>query len=282
VARGAARWAPAGLFSTLVGLSARAPVPRALRRPLLGAFARAVGADLAEAELELGAYGSLGDFFARKLRGGARVVDAEGDAIVSPCDGLVAAAGTVDDGTLIQAKGKTFSLGRLLADEDAAELLLGGSYAVIYLSPRDYHRVHSPIAARLDGYHYLPGSRWPVSPPFVERVEGLLAKNERVVMNLSTPAGPAALVMVAAVGVGNVWLTHLGTDTRVFRAAGERHRVELPEAPEVERGGELGAFLLGSTVVIVLPPGGGTLDLAAGDVVRCGQRIGSSEGGQGT
>jgi phosphatidylserine decarboxylase len=270
------------LFSTLVGLSARAPVPRALRRPLLGAFARAVGADLAEAERELGTYTSLGDFFARRLRDGARVVDAEQDAIVSPCDGLVAAAGTVDDGTLIQAKGRTFSLARLLADEEMAEQLLGGSYAVIYLSPRDYHRVHSPIAARLDGYHYLPGSRWPVSPPFVERVEGLLAKNERVVMNLSTDAGPAALVMVAAVGVGNVWLSHLDTDTRIFRAAGERHRIDLPDPPEIERGDELGAFLLGSTVVIVLPPGGGTLDLAAGDVVRCGQRIGSAEGGQGT
>jgi phosphatidylserine decarboxylase len=282
VARGAAKWAPAGLFSTLVGLSARTPMPRVLRRPLLGAFARAVGADLAEAEHELAHYPSLGDFFARKLREGARSIARDRDAVVAPCDGLVAAAGVVEDGTLVQAKGKTFSLGRLLADEDLAEQLLGGSYAVIYLSPRDYHRVHSPVTAHLEGYHYLPGARWPVSPPFVERVEGLLAKNERVVMNLLTDVGPAAVVMVSATGVGNIWLEHLGSDTRVFRAVGERRRIELPDPPLVERGDELGAFLLGSTVVVVLPPGGSSLDLQPGDVVRCGQRIGTFEGGQGT
>jgi phosphatidylserine decarboxylase len=278
VARGAAKWAPAGLFSTLVGLSARTPMPRFLRRPLLGAFARAVGADLAEAELELAHYPSLGDFFARKLREGSRVVDREPDAVVSPCDGLVAAAGVVEDGTLVQAKGRTFSLGRLLGDDDLAEDLLGGSYAVIYLSPRDYHRVHTPITAHLEGYNYLPGARWPVSPRFVERVDGLLAKNERVVMNLLTDAGPAALVMVAATGVGNVWLEHLGTDTRAFRSGGEPQSVPLDDPPLVERGDELGAFLLGSTVVIVLPPGVSSLDLQPGDVVRCGQRIGSFEG----
>lgn len=282
VAKGAAKWAPTGVYSTLVGWGARTPVPKALRRALLGAFARFVGADVAEAELGLDHYASVGDFFARRLRTGARAVAASSDAVIAPCDGAVAAAGRIEDGTLLQAKGRSFSLAALLADEAAAAALLGGSYAVIYLSPRDYHRVHSPVTAHLEGYDYLPGARWPVSPPFVERVEGLLAKNERAVMRLLTDAGPAAVVMVSATGVGNIWLEHLGTDTRHFRAVGERRRIELADPPQVERGDELGAFLLGSTVVIVLPSGASSLDLRAGEVVRCGQRIGTFEGGQGT
>jgi len=292
VAKGAAKWAPTGVYSTLVGWGARTPVPKALRRALLGAFARFVGADVAEAELGLDHYASVGDFFARRLRTGARAVAASSDAVIAPCDGAVAAAGRIEDGTLLQAKGRSFSLAALLADEAAAAALLGGSYAVIYLSPRDYHRVHTPVDAELTAYDYLPGSRWPVSPRWSERVPGLLARNERVAMHLVTEAGPAAVVMVAAAGVGNIWLSHLhngeagaqnghaGGDTRRFRGDGEHRRIDLAPPAALARGDELGAFLLGSTVVLVLPPGS-RIDLAAGDSVRFGQRIGGLDEGQG-
>src|SRR5512147_2155440 len=118
MARGAHWWAPAGVYSRVVGRASKIALPGPLRRPAIGAFARAVGADLDEPQLELDAYGSLGEFFARRLRAGARPVDTGADAVVSPADGLVTAVGFADHGELFQAKGRTYLLEDLVADAD--------------------------------------------------------------------------------------------------------------------------------------------------------------------
>ncbi len=251
-------------------------MPARLRPFAYRAFARAVGANLDEAELELVAYPSLGDFFARKLRQGARTVDVAKGAIVSPCDGVIAARGTVTDGALVQAKGRNYSLAELVANDVLAARLMGGEYVTIYLSPRDYHRVHAPVGGQLLGYDYLPGSLWPVNPRVAARRDALLARNERVVIELNSgAAGHVAVVMVAAAGVGNITLTH-GPDSATFRAASERRRVELHHA-QVECGDELGSFRLGSTVVLVFEPDHAQLDpLEAGQAVRFGTAIGRS------
>jgi phosphatidylserine decarboxylase len=264
-------------YSAVVGWTAARALPSRLRPLAYRAFARAVGANLDETELALGEYPSLGDFFARRLRDGARAVDGARDAIVSPCDGVIAARGTAVDGALIQAKGRTYRLADLVADDALAARLTGGAYATIYLSPRDYHRVHTPVAARLVGYRYVPGTLWPVNPRFASRVEGLLVRNERVVIHLNSEAvGDVAVVMVGAAGVGNIRLAH-APDSASLRAARERYRVEL-DGIAVARGDELGAFRLGSTVVIVFEPGRATLDDLGevGDAVRFGQRIGGA------
>jgi phosphatidylserine decarboxylase len=225
-------------------------VPERLRPFAYRAFARAVGANLEETELALDAYPSFGDFFARRLRDGARVVDPTRSAIISPCDGVVAARGQAVDGVLVQAKGHTYTLGELLADEGYARGFVGGEYVTIYLSPRDYHRVHAPVTAGLEGYDYLPGALWPVNPRVASRRAGLFARNERVVIRLNSPlAGDVAVVMVGAAGVGNIALHH-GPTSASLRGAGERRRVELSDIG-VARGDELGAFRLGSTVVMV-------------------------------
>jgi phosphatidylserine decarboxylase len=135
-------------YSALVGLTARRRLPVPLRNAAYRAFARAVGADLGEAELDLRSYASLGDLFARRLKPGSREVDADPMSIVSPCDGVMAALGAAIDGSLIQAKGKNYSLEELLVDKELADRLTGGDYATIYLSPRDYHRVHTPVDGR--------------------------------------------------------------------------------------------------------------------------------------
>src|SRR5262252_1883855 len=151
-------------YSALVGWGATRPLPSRLRGLAYRAFARAVGANLDEVELALGGYPSLGDFFARRLQRGAREVDAAPSAIISPCDGVLAARGTAVSGALVQAKGRTYQLAELVADGELASRLTGGPYATIYLSPRDYHRVHAPVDARIEGYDYLPGALWPVNP----------------------------------------------------------------------------------------------------------------------
>jgi phosphatidylserine decarboxylase len=262
----------------VVGRASRIALPGRLRRPAIGAFARAVGVDLAEPELALDEYGTLGEFFARRLRTGARPIDSAAEAVVAPADGLVTAVGFAEGGALIQAKGRDYRLADLLADEALADELHGAAYVTVYLSPRDYHRVHAPIAGELAGWTYVPGARWPVGPRFADRVPSLYARNERAVARLVTPSGPAAVVMVAAIGVGNLWLSHPGSglSTADLRRVGERRQFDcVPPAP-LARGDELGAFLLGSTVIALLPPGAGSFSVEAGDRVRCGERIGGA------
>jgi len=284
-------------YSALVGWGAGRALPSRLRGLAYRAFARAVGANLDEVELELGGYPSLGDFFARKLRHGARQVDAAPGAIVSPCDGVIAARGIAVSGALVQAKGRMYRLAELVADAELAARLTGGPYVTIYLSPRDYHRVHAPVDARIVGYDYLPGALWPVNPRVAARREGLLARNERVVIRMNAGAlGYVALVMVGAGGVGNIRLAPClsmpGTpgrdvavgagDSAAWRAAREPRRVEL-SGVDVRRGDELGAFRLGSTVVLVFEPHKAELSgqVDVGEAVRFGQRIGHHSDGMG-
>jgi phosphatidylserine decarboxylase len=260
-------------WSTLIGLGARTRVPHVLRAPAYRAFARAVGADLNEVELALGDYDTFGDFFARKLKPGARPLADNESALIAPCDGVIAALGTVTDGTLIQAKGLNYRLADLVVDEAMAQQFDGGSYTTIYLSPRDYHRVHAPLDARIVAYDYVPGELWPVNLRVASKRDGLFTQNERVVIWLDSPrAGRVAVVMVAATGVGNMRLVQRDLDSVQFRAAHEHRRIEVDEP--VHRGDELGAFRLGSTVVMVFERGGVTLDGAIGASVRFGEQLG--------
>ena len=231
-----------------------------------------------ECELDLCEYESLGDFFTRGLKHGARTIDPDPRAIISPCDGVVAAVGTAREGALVQAKGRNYQLADLVADETFAAQLTNGAYTTIYLSPRDYHRVHSPVNGRIESYDYLPGYLWPVNPRLANRRDQLLARNERVVIRLNSPeVGHVAVVMVGAAGVGNIRLTNGPgwMDSAELRRTGERRKVELSLA--VNKGDELGAFRLGSTVVMVFEPGRVQLGdelCRIGQVVQLGQRIG--------
>lgn len=198
------------------------------------------------------------------------------DAIVAPCDGVLAARGTAVDGALVQAKGRHYQLEDLVADVELAGELRGGDYATIYLSPRDYHRVHTPIDAHLVRYDYIPGALWPVNPLIASRRDRLLVRNERVVITLDAGHfGKVAVVMVGASGVGNIKLEHADESSN-WRAAGERRRIEV--GVDVARGDELGAFRLGSTVVMVFRPGKITLDGDIGQAMRFGERMGSIRG----
>jgi phosphatidylserine decarboxylase len=164
-----------------------------------------------------------------------------------------------------------------VVDSALASQLEGGAYATVYLSPRDYHRVHAPVSGTVIGYDYVPGSLHPVNPLFADNIENLFAANERVVIRLDTDAGPVAVVMVAALGVGNVELTIEPTplQTRHLRRLGERRCVRFDRPVSVQRGDELAAFRLGSTVILVLPPPSAALadDIVAGTTVRAGERI---------
>jgi phosphatidylserine decarboxylase len=226
-----------------------------------------VGASLHEVELPLEQYPTFSEFFARRLVAGARAVERRRGAVVSPCDGTVLASGTTSGDQLLQAKGRSYSLRALLGDDALARELAGGTYLTVYLSPRDFHRVHAPVSGLLRSYRHIPGRLFPVSGPFVETVDGLFTRNERVVFHLEV-GGPAddvpgarggarsmAVVMVGAAGVGNIVVSHDGRESRGLRRERTPQSTCFTPPVPVAQGEELGAFHLGSTVIVLLPPG---------------------------
>lgn len=273
VAFEAVRLLPKSLFSDAVGWGARRRLPKAMRRLAYTGFARAVGANLDEVELPLDEYRTFGDFFARALRPGVRDVVADPDTLACPTDGAMGAVGESHQGTLLQAKGHDYRLDDLLVDEQAAARVRGGAYATIYLSPRDYHRVHAPADADWLGYDFVPGTQYPVNPTWVARQPNLFARNERLVFHLRAPCGAVELVMVGATGVGNMRLVD-GVETRTFRDQPGPVRVRFETPRQVLRGDELGSFQLGSTVILLFEPGQVRLAVETGQDVRCGGVLG--------
>src|SRR5688572_5061286 len=195
---------PQGSLSRAFGGVADVPLPRPLRRPVLGAFARAVGIDLAEAELPLEEYGSLNAFFVRRLRPGARSWPLAEGVLASPVDGIVGQLGTVREGRVLQAKGRWYSAAELLADPAGAGPYEGGSFVTLYLSPRHYHRIHAPCAGTIAKAEHVPGALLPVNEAAVAHVPNLFSRNERLVAYLDGPVGRVAVVAVGAYNVGRI------------------------------------------------------------------------------
>ena len=257
----------------MAGWLADRRIPGPLRRPVIGAYCRVTGADPGEAQLEPAGYTSLGAFFVRRLKRGARTFDADPAVLPSPCDGTVQAVGAIRAGELLQAKGRTYPVEELLAGAGDGVDLEGGHQWTIYLSPRDYHRVHSPESCELVDVRWVPGERRSVAPRVAERRARLFATNERVVLRLATEHGPAFLVMVGALNVGRIRVVGL--------AEGERPSGRDRGASQLafERGDELGRFEMGSTVVLILPRGDARplAGLEPGRPVRLGEPIGDRE-----
>lgn len=268
------RWAPKRSFANAVGALARRKLPRAVREPLYTAFARRVGANLAEAELPLQDYETFDDFFTRRLRPGARRIDDRPDVVVSPCDGAIAEHGIATRGRMIQAKGHDYRLEHLLPDPEAAARFEGGTYVTIYLAPKDYHRVHFPAEGRVNGFQHVPGAVFPVNAFAVRYIGGIFAMNERLVTYLDSPFGEIACVLVAATGVGNMSVTYDAVETRRIGRGRPGARVRFAAPTRVTRGEELGAFHLGSTVILLFEPGRVKLGaLTLGQTVRLGEAI---------
>jgi phosphatidylserine decarboxylase len=271
----ALRVIPKNALSRLVGGLARARAPRALRLAAMRAFAWRYGVDLSEC-CELGSFRTFGEFFARPLRPGLRPIASGDELIVSPVDGVVSQAGRAEGGRLVQAKGLDYTLGALLADATLAARFHGGPFATLYLSPRDYHRIHFPLGGRITGYRYVPGRLWPVNPASVRGVPGLFTVNERLATLLETPLGACAVVAVGATVVGRI-RAYYDPDVPVSnlpraRPVARDYATPLP----VEKGEELGAFEMGSTVILLFEPGRATLreGLAEGTRLRVGEPIG--------
>lgn len=270
---------PKNLLSRVAGVLAGLRLPMPLRRWKILAFGRIFGVNFDEVRDPLEHFRSVQEFFTRALKPGVRPVDQEASALVSPCDGAWGQWGLVEQGQLLQIKGRPYSLGALLGDDELARRFEGGSYVTLYLSPRDYHRFHAPLAGEVVRADYLPGSLWPVNRAGVRFVEGLFAENERIVAWLRPDCAPTELLCMVAVGatmVGKVKVTFDSLETNV--PPREKSRRDYPDGarPRLERGEEWGRFEFGSTIVMVSTPGWFTLQgEPAGVPVTLGARIGS-------
>ncbi|AKU91543.1 archaetidylserine decarboxylase [Vulgatibacter incomptus] len=264
-------------LSRLVGTATRVDGLQGAHQAAIRTFCKQYDVAVDEAELPLEAYPSFGAFFTRKLKPGLRPI-APGERVpVSPVDGAVSQAGVAEAGRLIQAKGRDYSLAALLGDSEEAERFAGGAYATLYLSPRDYHRIHAPLDGTILGYRYVPGHLWPVNRPSVRGVPELFAVNERVIIWMDTPVGRVAVIAVGATCVGRI---RLSFDDLVTNSGGPPSRVRYDLPRPIAKGAELGMFEMGSTVILVFEPGKVALDssLVPDAPVRLGQAIGHSIG----
>jgi phosphatidylserine decarboxylase len=275
LAQSAWRLLPKRLLSQLIGWGARRQLPGPLQRMVLRGYVRHYRLDSTDAEHPLAAYGSLQSFFTRRLAPGSRIPADEG-RVVAPSDGTICHCGVADADEPIEAKGAMFTLPNLLADADLAHRLAGGPYVAIYLSPRDYHRVHFPLGGEVVAWMHIPGTLFPVGKRSVEREPGLFARNERFVTVVDSAAGRYAVVMVAAVGVGHITASYdaeVATHRPGFATDRARSK-RFTDPVRVERGQELGIFNLGSTTITLFEPGRITMDALASDrQVRMGEPI---------
>lgn len=267
---------PKNMISRAFGAISGVELPKPVQKAVNTSFARLVGVDLDEAQRGPEDYASLNHFFTRALREGVRPLDEAGDdGLISPVDGRLGAFGTVDEGVLLQAKGREYKILDLVDSAQEARRFQGGSFITIYLSPRDYHRIHSPVQGRVSKISYIPGHLFPVNPFAVKNIDELFAVNERLITYLETPKlGRVAVIKVGATCVGRITLSFdpFVTNQRLRR----REEFEPQELFEFAPGDELAAFNLGSTVILLIEDPTFKIDetFGSGDLLRLGQRLG--------
>jgi phosphatidylserine decarboxylase len=269
-------------ISRIVLAATRSRVP-AFKNALIRLFVRGFNPDMSDAvEREPTAYPSFNEFFTRALRAGTRPVDADPRAIVSPVDGTVSEAGLLSADRLLQAKGHEYTLRALLAGNPAWERsFAGGSFATIYLAPYNYHRIHMPLPGELRESFYVPGKLFSVNRTTAQLVPGLFSINERVFCGFDTGGLPWAIILVGALNVGSMATVWHGDVTPRW------HRVVTPLPVDdvlapvtLDKGEEMARFNMGSTVILLLPPGAAEWQdtLVAGRTLRMGERIGTLHG----
>lgn len=244
---------PRKRLSRALGGLAASRAPQRLVDAAIAAFVRAYDVDLSEVDMPPGGFRTFDDFFTRKLLAGARVVDPDPRALVSPADGRIEGFGEItSEGELI-IKGQPYTAAALLGDPDAATGYEGGHYFIVYLSPRDYHRVHAPTCGSVQCMRYIPGTLFPVNRIGTDFIPQLFARNERLaIVQEGAVHGVVTTIMVGAIGVGRIGLSFDDVQTNRGDTPGLRSYADSP-IPR-DRGEELGVFHMGSTAIVMTPP----------------------------
>lgn len=248
--------------------------PRPVLRAVIRRYSNHFGVRLDEAADPIESFATFNAFFTRALADGQRTIDPRPDSLVSPVDGKLLECGDIRDGRLVQAKGIDYGLDALIADGALARRFREGSFATLYLSPGDYHRIHAPVGGSITGYRYSPGRLYPVNNLAVRSIPGLFARNERLTTVIETESGHAmAVVKVGASNVGSIELAYddVRSDKLVRSGLSTDYATPMP----VAAGDEVGRFNMGSTVILLAESGLVEFDNGLiGSAVQLGQRIG--------
>lgn len=244
----AQRIVPQQKLSRVVGKVAASENPL-IKNLVIQAFKAQYGIDMSIAEQTNALkFKSFNEFFTRSLKQGVRQIDANETSVVSPADGAISQLGKIDDGDIFQAKGQSFSVEKLIGDPQLAAPFKNGEFATVYLSPKDYHRVHMPFAGTLTETLYIPGELFSVNQTTAENIPGLFARNERMVCLFDTTVGRMAVVLVGAMIVAGIETVATGKVKPTGRLELNHHDMVLA------KGDELGRFYLGSTAVVLFEP----------------------------
>lgn len=262
---------PQQKLSELAGRLAQSRHP-VVKKTFIRTFATAYGIKLDDyARGSLSQYDSFNDFFTRELKENARPIDSDPASVVSPADGIISQLGQINADRVLQAKGKTYDVGQLLADFELGKAMQDGSFVTVYLAPTNYHRVHMPFDGTLVETIYVPGQLFSVNNATAENITDLFARNERCVCVFDTEFGKACVVLVGAMIVAGIETVATGKIKRSDTIVRQNHDITL------KKGDELGRFYLGSTAIVVLPKSAGTAwadGLYNGVPVRMGQKLG--------
>ncbi|NJD08794.1 MAG: phosphatidylserine decarboxylase [Methylococcaceae bacterium] len=267
-------------LSRLVGRLAECEHP-AVKDFLIRKFIDHYRVDMVEAEQpDPAAYPNFNAFFTRALRDGARPLAEPEATVLCPADGAISQIGSIQDGRLLQAKGREFSVGELLGgDEEREAQFASGSFATVYLSPRDYHRLHMPVAGRLRQMIHVPGRLFSVNAGTARAVPNLFARNERVAAIFETEVGPMALVLVGAIIVASIETVWHGVVTPPT-GKGVSLWDYSNDSIFLDRGAEMGRFRLGSTIIVLFGGDGVNWEAswAEGSPIRMGSLLGTCSG----
>jgi len=234
-------------------------------------FINSYGVDLSEAVIEnVEDYHHFNDFFTRELKPKARLI---GDgSIVCPVDGEVSQVGEINNSLLLQAKGYLYSIDKLLAEDSRAEQFKEGFFSTIYLSPKDYHRIHMPYDGTLQSMSYIPGNLFSVNQKTTQSVDGLFCRNERVVCYFETEFGLCAFILIGAIFVGSMQTVWHGQINPPYKKQVQIFDYKGDDI-ELKKGDELGRFNMGSTIIMLMPNKKYKFNLQESEVVKMGQTI---------
>ena len=245
---------PKNIISRIFGIFARWRPPYFIRILVLNIFSKIYGIDLAEAELDLREYSSLNEFFTRALKKKVRPIDRGKKTIVSPVDGKILNFGVVERGNILQVKKDKIPIKDILVEDDNYKKFLGGLWLNLYLAPKDYHRIHSPVSGNIIGYSYKTGRLMPVNQIAINILRSLFSRNERLTSYIKTSFGLTALTKIGAMNVGSIRVTYdnnVSTNTRTRSSKRHSYKKGIP----ISKGAELGRFEMGSTVILFVEKG---------------------------
>lgn len=266
---------PTGIFSMIFGWIALIPLPAGIMNGVIDWYCKKYGVILEEAVIPAGGFRNLNLFFTRELKKGARKIDKSAESVVATTDSRVDQFGTITKERIMQAKGITYSVRDLIPSPEA-EKFIGGKFITLYLSPGDYHRIHSPVDGKITGFFNIPGKLYTVQEFMVNTLPDLFSLNERLITYIKTKNGNVAVCKIGAMNVGKISLAYDDSVTNTLFGKRCEKLYDKDEQKSIKKGEEIGTFNLGSTVIILFEKG--MIDftkLKYGQKVKVGEKIGT-------